>query len=138
MIGGEQTNLKVYLEANDIPDKCYHCPFVNSEDACILQDDDANFNADSWDDLQRGCPLIALPDHEQAVPLTSEQLHEKDGDPIWLKDGTCYLVNNNYLTPYGQRVPCGVDMWGQGTSLSLISECGAYCHKTAKRVIEND
>ena len=32
------------------------------EDECIVQDDDANFNAsDSWDDLMKGCPLRELP-----------------------------------------------------------------------------
>ncbi|MEG2096736.1 MAG: hypothetical protein RRY65_01060 [Pseudoflavonifractor sp.] len=52
--------MKVYLEKKDMPSKCPDCPFVNSADECILQDEDANFAADTWDDLFRGCPLIAL------------------------------------------------------------------------------
>ncbi|WP_278950272.1 hypothetical protein [Anaerobutyricum hallii] len=46
----------------DTPDKCIHCPLLNGADECIVQDDDANFNAgDSWDDLMKGCPLRELP-----------------------------------------------------------------------------
>lgn len=52
--------MKVYLEKKDMPDRCEHCPFVNGSDECILQDDDANFEADTWDALFRGCPLISL------------------------------------------------------------------------------
>lgn len=49
----------------DTPDKCIHCPLLNSEDECIVQDDDANFNAsDSWDELMKGCPLKELPEEE--------------------------------------------------------------------------
>ena len=30
----------------------------NSNDECILQDEDANFKAsDSWEELRKGCPL---------------------------------------------------------------------------------
>lgn len=49
--------MNVYLEKQDIPNKCTKCFFVNSNDECILQDDDANFMADTWDDLLRNCPL---------------------------------------------------------------------------------
>lgn len=47
----------------DTPDKCIHCPLLNGTDECIVQDDDANFNAgDSWDELMKGCPLKPLPE----------------------------------------------------------------------------
>lgn len=49
--------MNVYLEKQDIPNKCTKCFFVNSNDECILQDDDTNFMADTWDDLLRNCPL---------------------------------------------------------------------------------
>lgn len=49
--------MNVYLEKQDIPNKCTKCFFINSNDECILQDDDANFMADTWDDLLRNCPL---------------------------------------------------------------------------------
>lgn len=49
----------------DTPEKCIHCLLLNSEDKCIVQDDDANFNAgDSWDELVKGCPLKELPKEE--------------------------------------------------------------------------
>lgn len=49
----------------DTPEKCIHCLLLNSEDKCIVQDDDANFNAgDSWDELMKGCPLKELPKEE--------------------------------------------------------------------------
>ena len=44
------------------PKKCLECPFCNSSDECILQNEDANIAAaDSWDDLMFGCPLKTLP-----------------------------------------------------------------------------
>ena len=50
----------------DTPDKCIHCPLLNGADECIVQDDDANFNAgDSWDELMKGCPLKKLPEEEK-------------------------------------------------------------------------
>lgn len=49
----------------DTPEKCIHCPLLNGADECIVQDDDANFNAgDSWDELMKGCPLKKLPEEE--------------------------------------------------------------------------
>lgn len=49
----------------DTPDKCIHCPLLNGADECIVQDDDANFNAgDSWNDLMKGCPLKSLPEKD--------------------------------------------------------------------------
>jgi len=47
----------------DTPDKCIHCPLLTGADECMVQDDDANFNAsDSWDELMKGCPLKPLPE----------------------------------------------------------------------------
>lgn len=46
----------------DMPDSCIKCPMVNSSDECILQDEDANFEADTWGDLKAGCPLVELPE----------------------------------------------------------------------------
>lgn len=49
----------------DTPEKCIHCLLLNGVDECIVQDDDANFNAgDSWDELMKGCPLKKLPEEE--------------------------------------------------------------------------
>ena len=48
----------------DTPKHCLKCPFLNGTDACIVQDEDANLNADSWDDLMSGCPLKPLPEKD--------------------------------------------------------------------------
>lgn len=49
----------------DTPEECIHCLLLNGADKCIVQDDDANFNAgDSWDELMKGCPLKKLPEEE--------------------------------------------------------------------------
>ena len=49
----------------DTPDKCIRCPLLNGADECIVQDDDANFNAsDSWDELIKGCPLKPLSEED--------------------------------------------------------------------------
>lgn len=46
----------------DMPKSCCGCNMCNSNDECILQDEDANFKAsDSWEELRKGCPLKELP-----------------------------------------------------------------------------
>lgn len=75
---------KVYLTKADMPKKCIQCPFLNGSDECILQDEDTNFAADSFDDLHAGCPLEELPTVQAGrwIPVT-ERLPEVSG---------CYLV----------------------------------------------
>lgn len=46
----------------ETPESCVHCPLLNGSDECVVQDEDANFNADSFDDLMHGCPLKPLPE----------------------------------------------------------------------------
>ena len=47
----------------DMPKSCCSCNMCNSNDECILQDEDANFKAsDSWEELRKGCPLRELPE----------------------------------------------------------------------------
>lgn len=46
----------------DTPEKCINCPLLNSSDECIMQDEDANFSADTFGDLRAGCPLVELPE----------------------------------------------------------------------------
>lgn len=74
--------------------------------------------------------ISALRAHEEqgdSRPLTLDELQGMDGCPVWLlSDKKCFIVNNNFLLPYGERHPCGVDMWGAGTSLSLLAKCGVY------------
>ena len=50
----------------DMPKSCCTCNMCNSNDECILQDEDANFKAaDSWEELRKGCPLNPLPEKMQ-------------------------------------------------------------------------
>ena len=47
----------------DIPEKasdCIKCPFLNDIDACVLQSDEQNEKAETWEDLQSGCPIKPL------------------------------------------------------------------------------
>lgn len=63
------------------------------------------------------------------LPLTMEDLERMDGQPVWIDNGRgknkCYIVNNEYEI-YGTVEPCGIDLWGAGTSLSLLVRCGLY------------
>ena len=45
----------------------------NSNDECILQDEDANFKAsDSWEELRKGCPLRELPKKKERLVATND------------------------------------------------------------------
>lgn len=50
----------------DMPKSCCSCNMCNSNDECILQDEDANFKAsDSWEELRKGCPLKPMPEKKK-------------------------------------------------------------------------
>jgi len=49
----------------DTPESCAQCPLLNGSDECVMQDESANFNADSFDDLMHGCPLKPLPKEKE-------------------------------------------------------------------------
>lgn len=69
-------------------------------------------------------------ERENPKPLTQDELKLMDGEPVWLlPDRKCFIVNNDFQLPYGERIPCGVDMWGAGTGLSLLARCGVYRSK---------
>ena len=51
----------------DMPESCEKCPMLNGADECILQDEDANFAADTLEDLKEGCPLVELPERMDAL-----------------------------------------------------------------------
>lgn len=61
--------------------------------------------------------------------LTMEDLQEMDGHPVCIDNGhgrnKCYIVNNKYEI-HGTVEPCGIDLWGTGTSLSILVRCGLY------------
>ena len=46
----------------DTPESCAQCPFLNGSDECVMQGEDANFDADSFNDLMNRCPLKPLPE----------------------------------------------------------------------------
>lgn len=54
----------------DMPESCLKCPMLNGNDECIIQDDDANFNADAFDALREGCPLVPLSEEQVALSPT--------------------------------------------------------------------
>lgn len=60
--------------------------------------------------------------------LTMEKLLEMDGEPVWLQDGTCYVVNV-------KKGYC-VDMWRGFMMLDDIHRKGAYRLKPEKEETE--
>lgn len=85
---------KVYLAKADMPKKCIQCPFLDGSDECILQDEDANFAADSFNDLQAGCPLAEVPAVRAGcwIPVTEYlpgpgAVLTTDGEKVYLTNG---------------------------------------------------
>lgn len=63
----------------DTPEHCIHCPLLNGEDECMVQDKDANLNAgDSWDKLIKGCPLKPLPEKKEYIVPIDNVESQKD------------------------------------------------------------
>lgn len=46
----------------DMPENCMTCSLCNGNDECIMQDEDANFAADTISELMNGCPLVQIRD----------------------------------------------------------------------------
>ena len=53
----------------DMPSSCVKCPMLNGRDECILQDEDKNFNADTWEDLKSNCPLKKVPQKKRDTSI---------------------------------------------------------------------
>ncbi len=75
-------------------------------------------------------------------PLTMAELKTMNGQPVWLDNSPngwkCFIINLKYPVEYGKGFePCGVDLWGNGTSLSLLAECGLY-HHPVKETTDNN
>ena len=86
---------KVYLTKDDMPKHCSECPFCNGSDECSIQDEDANFLSDTWDDLRCGCPLeeidtkpkvVEIDQFKGWIPVT-ERLPEESGWYLVHKEG---------------------------------------------------
>lgn len=52
-------------------------------------------------------------------PLTLEELREMDGEPVWLKDGRCFIINGDL----------GYENHGLYTSLIILADIGLYRRK---------
>ena len=52
--------MDVYLNSNDIPKRCWDCPFVGENDYCILLPKDVNESIDSYDEQKALCPLLPI------------------------------------------------------------------------------
>lgn len=59
----------------DEPKKCLECPMLNGSDECILQDEDANFTSDTWDDLKSNCPLRPVPEKKKVMSIQCDKEH---------------------------------------------------------------
>lgn len=77
--------------------------------------------------------LRAQEEAEKNEPLTLKELLEMNGQPVWLNNAPngwkCFIVSL-YPIKDGKVLsdPCGIDLWGSATSLSLLAECGLYRH----------
>ena len=44
---------------------CLECPLLNGSDECVVQDEDANYAADTMSELRNVCPLVPIPERKQ-------------------------------------------------------------------------
>ena len=59
--------MSILIKGMEMPSECarvedgefVHCPFVNTDDDCILQSKVTG----TWEEMYQNCPLVALPDH---------------------------------------------------------------------------
>ena len=65
-IHNNDTSNKKAILIIDIPESCEECPMINGADECILQNEDINFFADTWNDLMAECPLKKMPEKKPA------------------------------------------------------------------------
>ena len=57
----------VYIKNMTMPKRCIDCPFMISrdDDDCILQSEEANESAKTWNDLKAKCPLKEMISNEE-------------------------------------------------------------------------
>ena len=75
--------MSVIVKGMKMPSECarvedgefVHCPFVNTDDDCILQ---SNVTG-TWEEMYQNCPLVALPDHHGRL-VDADELIEKYWD----------------------------------------------------------
>lgn len=98
----------VYVPSDKLPDRCSKCPFVNSADECILQDEDANFTADSWDDLQKGCPLHTI--NPEDLRTKGKWIAEVERTGTYSHCSECGCRCRGYVPNYKYCPNCGARM----------------------------
>lgn len=87
----------------EMPENCMVCPLSNDSDECIMQDEDTNYNADTFSDLREGCPLIPMSERAQHPVITEHRY-------ICPGCGASRNINHKYAfcPSCGQRLA-----WGQ-------------------------
>lgn len=65
----ERKKMSLLIKGIKKPARCIDCVFMvsRSDDDCILQSDEANAKAKSWDDMMSGCPLVEVPPHGRLI-----------------------------------------------------------------------
>lgn len=69
---------------------------------------------------------------EGREPLSMMQLSQMDGEPVYMPgDKRWDLVNLNYYTQELSRTePCGINLYGEASSLSVLERCKIYSAST--------
>lgn len=62
----------------DMPEHCINCPMCNGNDECILQDEDANYLADTWEKLKKGCPLREVPKKKEPQKFNPYEMYKTE------------------------------------------------------------
>ena len=106
--------MSVIVKGMKMPSECarvedgefVHCPFVNTDDDCILQ----SKVTVSWEDMYQNCPLVALPDHHGR--LGDLDALEKEG---WSLHRTIQVdkYTSEYQTKPLKQVPTIVEAEGE-------------------------
>ena len=81
----------------DMPENCMVCPLCNGNDECIIQDEDANFAADTISELMHGCPLVQI-DENKTLKRREHGMTEQKAIKVIQKLNICCICTTG---------PCG-------------------------------
>lgn len=86
---------KVFLYNEDIADHCLRCPLLNTkEDECMVQSQEANEKADTWEDLKANCPVQSIEEHDfqnwLVMQIVNRAYEKGKNEAEWLLDDTIY------------------------------------------------
>ena len=70
--------MSVIVKGMKMPTRCIDCPFMVSRenDDCIVQSQEANEKAETWEELIRNCPLVELPKNHGSL-IDADELEKK-------------------------------------------------------------